>query len=114
MAMGAESGAESMAESVESRAEGMGVESNGGVKGGVKGGVQISYVLGRHFCMWGCEKELERGREWGNVVKGSSDGLCGVGRVRLDELLGFQLDFRLDWLVVGVKMGIFERDGRSP
>jgi hypothetical protein len=40
--------------------------------------------------MWGCEKELERGRELVNVVKGSSDGFCGVGRVRFDVLFGLQ------------------------
>ena len=71
--------------------------NEGGNGSGVNDGVKISSLYGRYFCIWECEKELERGREWEGVVKGYMDGLYSYspGRVRFSGLLTFQVDVRL-------------------
>jgi hypothetical protein len=62
---------------------------NGRVDAGVNGGVKISYYWGWYFCIWGCENELERPKEWENVVEGYVDGFCALGTVRFGGLLTF-------------------------
>jgi hypothetical protein len=68
--------------------------------------------LARFLCIWRYQNELDGPRDRGNIVKKFVDGFYELGRLRFHGLLSFQLDFRLQKLLLALKTGFVYRDAR--
>src|SRR5271170_5191357 len=68
--------------------------------------------LERYLCIWRSQNRYERANDRENTVERYVYRFYALETTRFHGLLSFQLDFRLQILVLALKMGFLERDAR--